>query len=303
MNGTRSPMNPPPFRRRPASETESPPAGLAAFAGEHRAGLAALVVLATAIAGVWALWSRYADATRGHPDVVLLPDAVRLRGVADWVKSDLKMEALRNASLDRGLPLDDPELQRRLARAFDMHPWVRRVVGVELLHPAAAIVEIECREPVATVAWQDGLLAVDAEGVVLPSADFTAADAAGYPRVTGIGSSPQGAEGSPWGDAAVAEAAAIAAALVPDWEALRLVELRPVRERDVRLWELVSSDGRPILFGSAPGREAAGEPPAAAKIARLKQGGAAGAAGRLDLTVEPPDSPVPPAIPAPDRSP
>jgi hypothetical protein len=288
-------MNPPPFRRRPAPETESPRAGLAAIAGEHRAGLAAVLVLAVAIGAGWALWSRFADATRIHPDVVLLPDAVRLRGVADWVKGDVKTEALRGASLDQGLPLDDPELQRRLARAFDMHPWVRRVVAVELLHPAAAVVEIECREPVAMVAWQDGLLAVDAEGFVLPSADFTAADAARYPRVTGVASSPQGVEGAPWGDAAVAEAAAVAAALGPDWEALRLVELRPVRERDARLWELVGGEGQRILFGAAPGREAAGEPPAAAKIARLKAAGAGGMAGRLDLTVEPPQAP--PAIP------
>jgi len=286
--------------RRRDQPPEPPPRGaVAAFFEEHRAGLAATLVLAAIAAAVLYGWQNLGGRVRSAADQVLHPEAISVEGIAPWVRDDLRLEALRDASLADGVPLDDPELARRLARAFDMHPWVRRVVAVELLHPAAAIVEIECREPVATVAWQDGLLAVDAEGVVLPSADFTAADAAGYPRVTGIGSSPQGAEGSPWGDAAVAEAAAVAAVLGPDWEALRLVELRPVRERDVRLWELVSSDGGRILFGSAPGREAAGEPPAAAKIARLRQGGAAGAAGLLDLTVEPPDSPVPPAIPAP----
>lgn len=291
-------MNTPQSRRRPPPESEPTPGRVAAFAAEHRAGLAAVAVLAAAVAAGWAAWSRFGDGTRAHPDVVLLPEAVRLKGVAEWVKGDMKVEALRNASLDQGLPLDDPELQRRLARAFDIHPWVRRVVSVELMHPAAAVVEVECREPVAMVAWQDGLLAVDAEAVVLPSADFSAAAATRYPRVTGIESSPQGTEGFPWGDAVVEEAAAVAAALGPDWAALRLVEIRPVRERNLRMWELVAADGSRILFGAAPGRETAAEPPAAAKLARLKELGATGGDGRLDLTVEPREPSAPRSIPA-----
>jgi hypothetical protein len=64
------------------------------------------------------------------------------------------------------------------------------------------------------------------------------------------------------------------------------------------MWELAAADGSRILFGSAPGRETAGEPPAAAKLARLKELGATGGAGRLDLTVEPRVDPAPRAIPA-----
>ena len=289
-------MNAPPPRRRPAPEAESGPRQVAGFLASHRAGVGAVLVLAAAAAAGGMLWSRFGDAARAHPDGILLPAAVRLEGVAPWVERDVKTEALRNASLDQGVPLDDPELQRRLARAFDMHPWVRRVVDVELRHPAAAVVTIECREPVAMVGWQGGVLAVDAEGVVLPSRDFTAASAARYPRVAGIESSPQGSEGFPWGDAAVEEAASVAAVLGPEWTALGLVEMRPVRERGGRRWELVAGDGSRILFGSSPGREAAGEPPAAAKLARLKQLGASGGAGRLDLTVDQPEPPS--AIPA-----
>lgn len=298
MTSPRSGMNLPPSRRRPAPESEPTPGRIAAFVAEHRAGLAALAVLAVAGAGGWMLWTRYGDATRGHPDVILMPAAVTLRGVADWVHADVKTEALGNASLDQGLPLDDPELQRRLARAFDMHPWVRRVVGVELRHPAAAVVEIECREPVAMVSWQDGLLAIDADGVVLPSDDFTATAAAPYPRISGIESSPQGTAGFPWGDAAVEEAAAVAAALGPDWATLRLLEIRPVQTGNLRRWELVAADGGRVLFGSAPGREAAGEPPAAAKLARLKGWSPSGGTDRLDLTVEPAAPSAPRSIPA-----
>ena len=67
------------------------------------------------------------------------------------MRADLKSEALRDASLDAGIPLDDPELVRRLARAFAMHPWVREVVSVTATHPAAADVVVRCREPVAMV--------------------------------------------------------------------------------------------------------------------------------------------------------
>ena len=51
----------------------------------------------------------------------------------------------------------------------------------------------------------------DADGVVLPSGDFTAESAAAYPRISGVESSPQGPEGSPWGDPVVEEAAPEAA--------------------------------------------------------------------------------------------
>jgi len=258
--------------------------GSGGFVAEHRAGLAAVAVAVAASVAGWSVWSRVAEMTRSHPDVVLRPEAVELIGQAPWVRCDLKAEALRNASLDGGLPLDDPELPRRLARAFDMHPWVARIVSVQLRHPAAATVEVVCREPVAMVAVKGGLLAVDAEGVVLPSADFSAESAARYPRLAGVNSSPQGPEGSPWGDPVVEEGAVLAAAIGPEWEQLGLQECRPVVGVGPRKWELVGPPTRSILFGSAPGREPADEPAAAAKIARLRRLAARPAEeGRVDL--------------------
>jgi len=272
------------------------------FLAEHRAGLGAVaVVLAAAVAG-WVIWSRVSESVRVHPDVVLMPDAVELRGVAPWVRCDLKAEALRNASLDGGLPLDDPELSRRLARAFEMHPWVKLVVDVSLRHPAAATVEVLCREPVAMVGVKGGLLAVDAEGIVLPSADFTAESASLYPRIAGVESSPQGPEGSAWGDPVVEEGAALALAVGPEWKQLGLTECRPVGRPGFRRWELVGPPPRTILFGSAPGREAPGEPLAAAKIARLREIEADPAAaegnGPLDLTLKSEDAAGGQAIPS-----
>lgn len=278
-------MNAPARRGRQFPVDEPEAGGAGRFVGEHRAGLAAPAVVVAAVALGWAVWSRVAETARTRADAVLRPEAVELIGQAPWVRCDLKEEALRNASLDGGLPLDDPELPRRLARAFDMHPWVSRVVAVRLRHPAAATVEVACREPVAMVAVKGGLLAIDAEGVVLPSADFSAESAARYPRIGGVQSSPQGPEGSVWGDPAVEEAAALAVAIGPEWEPLGLTECRPVVGVGPRKWELVGPPTRSILFGAAPGREPAGEPTAAAKLARLRRLATQPAAeGKVDLT-------------------
>lgn len=262
-------MNAPPRRRPPVDEPPRP-APVAEFFATHRAGLGALAVIAAAAVAGWQLWLGSADAVRAHPDLVLFPEAVEVRGVAPWVRGDLRAEALRNASLDGGLPLDDPQLPQRLERAFTMHPWVRQVERVTLREPAAATIEVRCREPVAMVGVPGGLLAVDAEGVVLPSADFTAESAAEYPRVVNVQSSPLGVEGSRWGDPLVHDAAAVAAAIGPEWKQLGLRELRAADAPQGRIWELVGPDDRTIRFGSAPGQEQAGEPAAAVKLGRLR---------------------------------
>lgn len=280
-------MNAPPRRRSPLDE---PPraAPVADFFATHRAGLGAIVVIATAVVGGWQLWQQSADAVRANPDMVLFPEAVEVQGVAPWVRGDLKTEALRNASLDGGLPLDDPELPQRLERAFAMHPWVRQVERVTLREPAAAAIELRCREPVAMVGVPGGLLAIDAEGVVLPSADFTSEAAAEYPRIVNVQSSPLGVEGSRWGDPLVHEAAAVAAAIGPDWKQLGLRELRSADTPRGRSWELVGPEARTIRFGSAPGQEQPGEPAAAVKLGRLRALAAQPEhAGPVDLTEAP----------------
>jgi hypothetical protein len=235
-------MNPFPSRRRQAQPAPTDPGGLTGFARDHRAGLATIAVLAAAAGGGWILWNRHAEQVQASRANTLLPDDVVLAGVGDWIRTDLKAEALRDASLDVGLPLDDPELARRLARAFDIHPWVREVVRVTLRHPAGARVEVRCREPVAMVGVPGGLLAVDAEGIVLPSQDFTFTpqEANRYPRLTGITSGPRGAFGFSWGDPLVEEGAALAAVIAPEWDRLELVECRPVpRPEGGHDWDLV----------------------------------------------------------------
>jgi hypothetical protein len=284
-------MNAPPPRRRLLESDPPRQGGLVGFASDHRAGLLAIALVAAAAGGGWIAWNRYGQEVQADRGNLLFPDDVELSGVGDWIRCDLKAEALRDASLENGLPLDDPELARRLARAFDIHPWVREVVRVSLRHPAGATVEVRCREPVAMVSVPGGLLAVDAEGIVLPSDDFVPRPQAAnrYPRLTGITSGPRGAFGFSWGDPLVEEGAAVAAMISPEWGRLELLDCRPVaRAGGGTDWELVGEEGLVIAFGSAPGHEQAGEPAAAIKVARLRELAAGPRpSGRIDLTAEP----------------
>ena len=255
-----------------ASFSDPSSGGMARLLWRQRSLLGAVGILAGGCIAGWVAWQQLGGVLERNADSLLTGETIEVVGIPDWITSDLKWQALRSASLDTPLPLDDPSLERRLARAFDMHPWVAQVVKVETRHPAAATVTIRCRVPVAMVRVQGGLLAIDAEATVLPSADFTPEAAAEYPLITGITTSPRGPEGSPWGDRTVAAAAALTAAIGPEWQKLGLTECRAIPAGDANggvWWELLGVDDLVIVFGRAPGEEQPGDASAATKIARL----------------------------------
>lgn len=257
--------------RRQAETAVTPAGGASGGLAQRKAGLGVVLVIGLAIVAAGIAWQRFGTDVRSGSDYVLTPEHVTLYGQPAWVKADITAEALRDASLDGRLPLDDPELARRLARAFDVHPWVRSVDRVEVVSPAAARVTITCREPVAMVRVAGGLLPVDGEGVVLPSDGFTSEEAAQYPVVAGVSSLPQGPAGAAWGDKAVEEAVAVVSVTLPEWQPLGLVECRCEGKAEKHRWQLINTAGVAIAFGSSPGHEALGEPGMAAKIAALQR--------------------------------
>ena len=90
-------MKTPPRRQTPA--IEPPGRGkLAGFFADHRAGLGAIVVAAAAIAAAWSVWSLYGERIRGQPDALLHPGQVTVRGVPNWVTTNLVAEALHDLS-------------------------------------------------------------------------------------------------------------------------------------------------------------------------------------------------------------
>ena len=91
-----------------------------------------------------------------------------------WIHTDLKTEALHAGSLSGPLSVLDPTLAERISKAFRLHPWVKQVGRVRLTNPAGAEVDLVFRQPACMVEVPGGLYPVDEEGVLLPTADFTA---------------------------------------------------------------------------------------------------------------------------------
>jgi hypothetical protein len=267
----------------------------------RRAALAALLVLALLAYGGWRLWNRVEEHVLLRPEYTLEPHQVQIPPAPPWIRADVKLEALRDGSLDGRLSILDDRLAERLADAFALHPWVARVEHVTKHYPSRVTIELVYRRPAAMVEVPGGLFPVDEEATLLPSADFTAVEARRYPRLVGIDSQPLGPVGTPWGDRSVVEAARIAVALREVWHDLRLRSVRRVAPASTGFsveqaeYELITENGTTIPWGRAPGSEMSTETPLAEKIARLKQyatrhGGLDESARRNDLDLRVPAS-------------
>jgi hypothetical protein len=192
--------------------------------------------------------------------------------------------------LDEGLPA-------RLAAAFGRHPWVAEVKRVAVLPGRRLRIELHFRQAVLAVRLMKGeepadgsvplptwagtqrtgivpCRAVDQTGVLLP----VRATLPGLPIFNAAVRLPSGGAGSAWGDPRVEAAARAASLLAPHRERLGLTDAD---------WGFAGDDlvlARPrlrVVWGRAPGHEAATEAPAAVKVRRLleyadKHGGLAG---------------------------
>ena len=98
-------------------------------------------------------------------------------------------------------------------------------------------VDIVYRRPVCMVEIANAstvdLLPVDDEGVWLPGEDFSQKQKESYPCLAGVDRRPIQPVGHPWGDARVVDGAAIAAALLPCWQQLKLYRIQPAAQRAV----------------------------------------------------------------------
>jgi hypothetical protein len=269
--------------------------GLGGFFRANARWMIALAMIAGICGYGWKmLWEKVRDHVAASSDYRLDPETIEITPTPDWIHANLRAEVIRDASLDGTLSVLDPELTVRIARAFGLHPWVAKVERVSKRYPAAVQVDLIYRRPVAMVEVPGpALLPVDAEGVLLPTEDFSPADARHYPRIAEIKTSPIGPVGTRWGDTRVSGAALVAAALGEHWDALKLnhvvasgrqSSLPGGRETDA--YELYTKAGTPIDWGRPPGAEIPGEAPAASKIERLLDH-AAKHGGSLDNAAKP----------------
>jgi hypothetical protein len=154
---------------------------------------------------------------------------------------------------------------------------VAKVEHVTKRYPAGVQVELVYREPVAMVEVPGpALLPVDAEGVLLPTEDFSPVDARKYPRIGEIKTSPIGPVGTRWGDTRVTGAARVASVVAEYWQRLSLHHIVPAgRQTSIRggvesdAYEIYTTAGTRIDWGRPPGDEIAGEAGAMTKVTRL----------------------------------
>jgi hypothetical protein len=225
---------------------------------------------------VWrGVWKTVGEDVLAKESFWLTADRVEITPPPSWIRSDIRAEVFRDASLDRPLSILDEDLVERIAQAFSLHAWVAEVRGVRKKHPGGVAVDLAYRRPVCIVEAPVGPFAVDAGGVVLPSLDFCGVDLRMYPRLTGVDSVPTGTVGTRWRDVRVAEGAEIAEAIGPAWSQLELDQILPMAETDSQgdgeyTYLLTTRTGARIHWGRAPGRERAGELAAVEKVAQLK---------------------------------
>lgn len=234
------------------------------------------VIVAVTGGACYAVWQQVRGHVLAGVHYQVEPETIAISPTPPWIKTDVKAEVIRDASFAGPLSLLDNELTVRIAGLFSTHPWVAQVLRVSKRYPAGLDVVLSYRRPVAMVELRDGALPIDAQGVVLPTFDFTSEEAAGYPRIAEINNTPAGAVGKPWGDPRVAGAARVAAALLNDWQALKFSHIvtaggRPGREGVDYVYAVFTTSGTRILWGAAPAGDGLGEAPAAQKVTRLKQ--------------------------------
>ena len=242
--------------------------------GPGRTLLMSLLVIGLFVVAWRGTWLVVRDDVVSAPQYWITPDRVEITPPPQWIHTDIREEAFRDASLDKPLSILDRDLVERIARAFSLHPWVAEVRRVRKLHPARLEVDLAYRQPVCMVVVPDGMHPVDIEGVLLPAAHFPPVEALRYPRLRGVETTPT-SPGTRWRDVRVVEGAEIAAAFGSVWNELRLDHIEPYMEPNSESagdfsYLLFTSSGSRIHWGRAPGNCMPGEATASEKIALLQ---------------------------------
>ncbi len=203
-----------------------------------------------------------------------------------WIRTKNKVldEVFNGSDLSRHSLLD-AKTPGYLASVFDAHPWVRKTNCVQPMAGGVKI-DVEYRVPVAMVACErDGkhdFFAIDGDAILLDHFDFNDSDVPRYIWIYALGANTTSKEGKPFGDPRIVEAAKLCRFLLMDRERCKISRVMvyppstPGRGNSVLEIQTVqktksTEEGPSFRWGSCPGMEGPGEPPAEAKLAMLKE--------------------------------
>ncbi len=222
-----------------------------------------------------------------QPEYQFPMDQIQVNTPNDWIPASLLSDVLKQSELPASVSLLQPDLCRKVAMAFEAHPWVKKVESVRITGEPALRAVLEYRTPVAFIETTSGLYPVDVEGVILPPVDFAMSDTQRLPRVKNIRSQPTAGVGNPWNDEVVKAGAVLAARLTPNqnmdryWNRYQIKSIvaptidetqlasKPIT-RDDMTFELATTGGSRIVWGKPPGADDL-EPTVEQKIGRLEQ--------------------------------
>jgi hypothetical protein len=229
--------------------------------------------------GLWAAFAtaailgvvRVNERVKGLEDFQVDLSTAWLSRAPDWLpEPERKAFAAESASTGK-VAFHDVGLPEFVAGRVDASPRVARVVAARRRHPDGVEVLVELRRPVALVEAGGRLVAVDRDGVHVPG-EFRRME---LPRIRG-GETELPAPGEPFGRA-VLEGASVAAALPADLAlplGLSTLDVSGIGKGKGVVLPKRAAKGEPPLtveWGRAPASpEAALDPPAQAKVARLR---------------------------------
>lgn len=233
------------------------------------------------IVGGYAAWHQWGSVHVASRYSGVDPTQIRVSEPPSYVRSNIVKAVYRDTAME-GLSLLDRQATAKIASAFSMHPWVRKVVGVRKLPGGAIDIRLEYRTPVAMVHVfkpdqndpKSYFFPVDAEGVLLPTSegDFDSTYTRHFLYIEVPGVYTYNPIGAAFGDSRVEAAARLAAVLAPHRDAAKLRSIGVYgdpRQMDVPQLELTTQAGSRIFWGSPPGTEFPGEPTAEMKLRKL----------------------------------
>ena len=224
------------------------------------------------------VWNRYGTLVSDDPRYALSAEKLHVTPAPEWVQSDVTAAAIRTGKLDE-LSLLDRDLVSRVDEAFRLQTWVAEVEAVTKT-ATGVDVELRYREPIAMVEiFTNGsakLQPVDAEGVLLPGAEFSQTQAQQFlriavpqPRLHGL------IDGTQWPDERVVAAAEVAGLLFESRQPLHLFRINMLlpdqgQRQRVPQFEIETTTGQRVVWGSPPSATQSYEASADDRLAALQ---------------------------------